>query len=123
MAIPCPRCGRQYDVTLFQFGRTVTCECGEVVDASHSMLLRSVEEFLGGVEDARKAGVLARLADEVCSMILDERIPDVDIDIAVERAREQCRELFPDTLELFDMVYGSRFRRLREQFRNQAEGE
>ena len=31
MAIVCPRCGRQYDVTLFQFGRTVTCECGATV--------------------------------------------------------------------------------------------
>lgn len=28
MAIPCPRCGRQYDVTLFQFGRTIHCTCG-----------------------------------------------------------------------------------------------
>lgn len=28
MAIMCPRCGRGYDVTLFQFGRTITCTCG-----------------------------------------------------------------------------------------------
>ena len=28
MAIPCPRCGREYDVTLFQFGRTIYCTCG-----------------------------------------------------------------------------------------------
>ncbi len=28
MAVPCPRCGREYDVTLFQFGRTVECDCG-----------------------------------------------------------------------------------------------
>ncbi len=28
MAIPCPGCGRQYDVTLFAFGRTVDCTCG-----------------------------------------------------------------------------------------------
>ncbi len=28
MAILCPVCGRQYDVTLFQFGSTVECECG-----------------------------------------------------------------------------------------------
>jgi len=31
MSIPCPRCGRQYDVTLFQFGRTIHCTCGERV--------------------------------------------------------------------------------------------
>ena len=31
MAIECPRCGRQYDVTLFQFGAGVDCDCGERV--------------------------------------------------------------------------------------------
>lgn len=28
MAIPCRACGREYDVTLFQFGRTIHCTCG-----------------------------------------------------------------------------------------------
>ena len=28
MAIQCPDCGREYDVTLFQFGRTIHCTCG-----------------------------------------------------------------------------------------------
>lgn len=28
MAVPCPRCGREYDVTLFEFGRTLWCTCG-----------------------------------------------------------------------------------------------
>lgn len=31
MAVVCKRCGRQYDVTLFQFGRSVTCDCGDKV--------------------------------------------------------------------------------------------
>jgi dsDNA-specific endonuclease/ATPase MutS2 len=31
MAIECPRCGRPYDVTLFQFGAAVDCDCGERV--------------------------------------------------------------------------------------------
>ncbi|MFP4057090.1 MAG: class I SAM-dependent methyltransferase [Candidatus Brocadiia bacterium] len=31
MAVQCPNCGRQYDVTLFQFGNTVACECGASV--------------------------------------------------------------------------------------------
>ena len=32
MAIVCPRCGRNYDVTLFQFGRAITCACGARVE-------------------------------------------------------------------------------------------
>ncbi len=31
MAVLCPRCGREYDVTLFGFGRTITCTCGSRV--------------------------------------------------------------------------------------------
>jgi DNA-nicking Smr family endonuclease len=32
MAIQCPDCGRQYDVTLFQFGQTVECDCGAILE-------------------------------------------------------------------------------------------
>jgi len=28
MAITCPGCGHQFDVTLFEFGNTVECNCG-----------------------------------------------------------------------------------------------
>lgn len=31
MAIPCRHCGREYDVALFEFGRTICCTCGERV--------------------------------------------------------------------------------------------
>jgi len=31
MAVPCPGCGREYDVALFQFGRTIHCACGRRV--------------------------------------------------------------------------------------------
>ncbi len=31
MAILCPKCKKQYDVTLFQFGKGVVCDCGEEV--------------------------------------------------------------------------------------------
>lgn len=34
MAIVCPQCGAQYDFTLFQFGRGVSCDCGAWVDLS-----------------------------------------------------------------------------------------
>jgi hypothetical protein len=34
MAITCPKCGKEFDVTLFQFGNTVRCDCGASVDIS-----------------------------------------------------------------------------------------
>ena len=41
MPIRCKTCGREYDVTLFEFGRTVQCECGETVELSG---VRTLEE-------------------------------------------------------------------------------
>ena len=32
MAIACPKCKKQYDVTLFEFGRSVKCDCGCVLN-------------------------------------------------------------------------------------------
>jgi translation initiation factor IF-2 len=32
MAITCPRCGAGFDVTLFQFGHRVECDCGTVLE-------------------------------------------------------------------------------------------
>ena len=31
MSVPCTCCGREYDVTLFEFGRTIWCTCGSRV--------------------------------------------------------------------------------------------
>jgi uncharacterized protein with PIN domain len=31
VAVPCPACGREYDVALFAFGRTLHCTCGRRV--------------------------------------------------------------------------------------------
>lgn len=28
MAVTCPRCLAQYDITLFEFGRKLKCDCG-----------------------------------------------------------------------------------------------
>jgi HAD superfamily hydrolase (TIGR01458 family) len=56
MAITCPRCGHQYDVTLFEFGQTVECKCGATVDLSQGHLLMKPEPADGVLIDI--AGVL-----------------------------------------------------------------
>lgn len=37
MSIKCPNCGREFDVTLFEYGRSVWCACGEriTLDKGH----------------------------------------------------------------------------------------
>ncbi len=55
MAILCEKCGRQYDVTLFQFGRTINCTCGTRVGFEHKINLTDVSEikFFADVNVAR----------------------------------------------------------------------
>ena len=43
MAVSCPKCGWQYDVTLFQFGRTINCACGERVGLEKRIELPKAE--------------------------------------------------------------------------------
>jgi len=44
MAIQCPACGREYDVTLFQFGKLVRCECGRDIELSHRLEIEEQSE-------------------------------------------------------------------------------
>ena len=63
---------------------------------------------------------LARMADRICTLILTSDYPDVDVAIERAKFREFVEAEFPDRLDLYEMVYESRFDRLVEQFR--AEG-
>lgn len=56
-------------------------------------------------------------ADEIASLIVNTDLPRVDIAIQIERLRAEAVRLFPLKLDLFEMVYVSRFRRLWEQWR------
>ncbi len=62
-----------------------------------------------------------RMADHVCSLILISDYPEIDIEIEKSKVRERCEELYPDRMDLYEMIYESRFNRLREQFRVMGE--
>jgi hypothetical protein len=68
----------------------------------------------GNAEDPGQE--LQRRADHVTALILYSDYPDVDIEIEVQKLRRWCGEHLPERLELFELVYVSRFRRLRQQF-------
>lgn len=88
MAVSCSRCGRHYDVSLFQFGRTISCACGERVS-------RDVEErSLSPRTDPRFFcnSMLGRLARWLRALGFDTAY-DAEIDDAtlVRRAWEEGR--------------------------------
>jgi hypothetical protein len=110
MSIRCPRCDAEYDVALFQFGIAFRCACGELVRAEHVR-----DETLTREEAAYRE--LQRAADRVAFLIVATDYPEIDIGIERRNLRELCRRLFPEKLDLFEMIYEARFRRLWEQFR------
>ncbi|MFH0962636.1 MAG: hypothetical protein V2A58_01345 [Planctomycetota bacterium] len=60
---------------------------------------------------------LARAADRVSTLILNEEYPEIDILIERANLREHALRLYPDRAQLYDMIYEARFDRLTEQFR------
>ncbi len=64
---------------------------------------------------------LQRMADHVCSLILISDYPEIDIEIEKSKVRVRCEEWYPNSMELYEMIYESRFNRLQEQFRCQGE--
>jgi hypothetical protein len=115
MAITCPNCSRQFDVTLFQFGKPVRCDCGALIDPLRWWLGPDVEAEREREE--RALGEMRRLVDRVCFYIVCTDYAAVDVKIEAAGAKRRCEELFPGKSHLFDMIYGSRFRRLWSQFR------
>ena len=69
------------------------------------------------MDSRRKMAEIQREADRICSLIVASDFPDIDIEIMKSSLRARAEEYFPDGLELYDMIYESRFNRLAEQFR------
>ena len=87
MAVSCTRCGRQYDVTLFQFGRTINCACGERVGLEHKINLpagRQVKFFA----DVNVARVVRWLRAIGIDTVWEDAIADGQL---VRRAIEEGR--------------------------------
>jgi uncharacterized protein with PIN domain len=87
MAISCAKCGRQYDVTLFEFGRTIDCACGERLGFEHKINLAKTEEikFFADVNIARVVRWLRTIGIDTA---WEDAISDKDL---VKRAAEEKR--------------------------------
>lgn len=113
MAIQCPACGKQFDHTLFQFGREIICDCGTSLRVPSK---KDETSYLRSRENAAYR-LLQHQVDRVCTLILSSDVPEAMIQKEEAQAKKLCKEFFPDRLELFDLIYTSRFQRLRSQFR------
>lgn len=60
---------------------------------------------------------LQRMADKVASMIVTSTSTDLDCALAERELRMEFLTNLPESMHLFDLIYVSRFQRLRDQFR------
>ena len=70
--------------------------------------------------DEREYRDFQRHLDRLCFLIVATDCSDREIDIERLHLRSQAMKLFPEKMALYDLVYESRFRRLREQFRGKS---
>ena len=104
-------------MALFQSEQKIRCPCGQMLGLSLIETIQDFERYLESVEEKEKALEIQEEAMQICQMILDESCSEVDIEIAKSKLRERVAELFPDKLEVYEMIYEARFKRLWEQFR------
>lgn len=116
MAVRCPQCKREFDVTLFEFNQTVTCVCGHVVTFQH----RIVHDELSALrmEEENRISEIKKMADRISSLIVSTEYTKTDIEIEKEKLRDRIHTLFPDMNHLYELIYEPRFKRLEEQFRD-----
>jgi hypothetical protein len=69
-------------------------------------------------EENEKLATFQRKADKIAFLIVASDYERIDVEIEKGELREECARVFPDKLDLYDMIYESRFRRLWEQFRD-----
>lgn len=123
MAVICPNCGKEYDITLFEYGNTVKCECGKTVELEHKEFKDKYgffKKLLSSIENGEQKEKLEKLkskVDKICTMILSKEYKKVDIEIEKNKFRKKFLRIFPDKEKLYNMIYESRFKRLWEQFR------
>ena len=60
---------------------------------------------------------LGRMSDRICSLILFSDLDWIDIQIEIEKMREVAETEMPKQAEWFELIYASRFERIRRQWR------
>lgn len=115
LLVECARCKQSYARVFFAAGKVPVCRCGEPLAVEGEAPQFVDREIL--IREERRISELARAADRLAFLIVATDCPRIDIDIERAALRRRCKVLFPDKMELYEMVYESRFARLWAQFR------
>ena len=91
----------------------------EIDPETSNRYFRKVDSVLSGITEPSEQAYrnFQRHVDRLCLLIVASDCSDREIDIDRLHLRVQAATLFPEKMPLYEMVYESRFRRLRQQFR------
>jgi hypothetical protein len=115
IVVECTQCAQAYGHVYLDPDRPARCRCGA------PLVVSDPPQFVDRAEvwaEERRIRELGRAADLLCFLIVATDTPRVDVDIQRSNLRRRCQTLFPDKMDLYEMIYESRFRRLWEQFRS-----
>lgn len=73
-------------------------------------------EYSERLKEDLKLGVLRSMVDNVSNDIIDGNLGREEAEKEIAKVRRKARLLIPDMMDTYDMIYGSRFKRLVEQF-------
>jgi len=120
MAVKCPKCRKEYDISLFESGKEIICVCGTRLGLEHEEIFKQIEKIRRkyhlGIEE-EKLVEIRRAQDKIVVLILNSDYPKVDVEIEMAKFRDLIKKIFPEKVHLYEMIYEARFRRLWEQFR------
>ena len=105
MAVFCPRCEKRHPSEALVGGATLLCDCGAHLGAAPRTNARAFQR------------ILSSRADSLCRMILSSDCDEVEVAMERGRVRALAETLFPDRMDLYDMIFESRFDRLWQQWR------
>ena len=121
MSVKCPKCNREYDVTLFEFGKKVRCDCGTSLGMAHEEVFDQLAQICRQYDlevEEEKLAEIKRAHDKIVFLILNSDYQPVDIEIEKSKFKDLIAELFPEKTHLYELIYEPRFKRLWEQFRS-----
>ncbi len=75
---------------------------------------REMAQLLADEEE--KLAQLRELVDSACEEIMGGRLDVSEATVLAQRVRRQAREIIPDMMDRFDLIYQSRFERLISQY-------
>ena len=75
------------------------------------------EALIARRSEDRKVREIQNMADRISSLIVGSDYPIIDIEIEKQKLKDRISDIFPDKIDLYDLIYEPRFSRLKEQFR------